>query len=579
VNRPVTDKWALVIGVSKFADPTIPSLKYAAKDAQDFGEYLIKKANFAPDHVKVLVNEQATQRQIMSALGDKFLPQVVKKDDLVIIFYSSHGTPSNRDVVRANFLVAYDTQKNDLFATGIDAASLTRLLRERVHAERTLILMDACHSGGAADGAKDFSAGANFDLKQVPLGAGQMLISSSAENERSWESKRYPNGIFTYHLLKSMDRNGKSNSISAIFQDMQSSVQEEVREDDRVSQTPKLRNDMWSGNDLILAVQPSDPHPLPAQVKEWFDSQVAAKPFSSKPSVSKPVTVASKPATTNTLAASTAASESHYQTPNSTTSSGGVAKPNSTPAIVFSSLPGAKPSVNSYEAATSGSGGSQIASGFPNAGGFPNAAGFPNASGFPNAGGFPNAAGFPNASGFPNAGGFPNPAGLSNANSFPVPGGYAPGNFVNAIASANAMSGQSNENADGFFTPPDGSFTALLPSPKIFQTSEGILYSSFVGHARYDVLVVDMPGAKQRLPAYAANFMRRRVSQGFKATSGELRTINGCAGIDYRWWSLAKKCCAIFCANENHIVIFSASIGSFDKNEITSPFFHSIVVH
>ena len=199
----MTDKWALVIGVSKFEDPSIPTLKFAAKDAQDFGDYLVKKANFARDHVKVLVNEQATQRQIMSAMGDKFLPQVVKKDDLVIIFYSSHGTPSSRDVVGANFLVAYDTQKKDLFATGIDAASLTRLLRERVHAERTLIVMDACHSGGAADGAKDTSSGANFDLKQLPLGTGQMLISSSAEDERSWESKRYPNGIFTHYLLES----------------------------------------------------------------------------------------------------------------------------------------------------------------------------------------------------------------------------------------------------------------------------------------------------------------------------------------------------------------------------------------
>ena len=73
-----------------------------------------------------------------------------------------------------------------------------------------------------------------------------------------------------------MDRNSKSNSISAIFQDMQSSVLDEVRQDDSVSQTPKLRNDMWSGNDLILSVQPSDPHPLPVQVKEWFDAQVVA---------------------------------------------------------------------------------------------------------------------------------------------------------------------------------------------------------------------------------------------------------------------------------------------------------------
>ncbi len=40
-DRPVTDKWALVVGVSNFKDPSI-NLKYAAKDATfDFRNFLI----------------------------------------------------------------------------------------------------------------------------------------------------------------------------------------------------------------------------------------------------------------------------------------------------------------------------------------------------------------------------------------------------------------------------------------------------------------------------------------------------------------------------------------------------------
>src|SRR6185369_9538657 len=35
INRPIKDKWALVIGISKFKDPTI-NLQYASKDAKDF---------------------------------------------------------------------------------------------------------------------------------------------------------------------------------------------------------------------------------------------------------------------------------------------------------------------------------------------------------------------------------------------------------------------------------------------------------------------------------------------------------------------------------------------------------------
>lgn len=86
VDSPVGDKWALVIGVSQFKNQNIPLLKFAAKDASDFANYLVKDAHFAPDHVKVLTNEQATQKHIMSELGSKWLPHVATPDDLVVIF-------------------------------------------------------------------------------------------------------------------------------------------------------------------------------------------------------------------------------------------------------------------------------------------------------------------------------------------------------------------------------------------------------------------------------------------------------------------------------------------------------------
>lgn len=35
-DKPVADKWALVIGISKFANSQYYNLKYAAKDAKTF---------------------------------------------------------------------------------------------------------------------------------------------------------------------------------------------------------------------------------------------------------------------------------------------------------------------------------------------------------------------------------------------------------------------------------------------------------------------------------------------------------------------------------------------------------------
>ncbi len=70
-NNPVKDKWAVVVGVSQFKDKSI-NLKYPAKDAIDFSRFLTSEGHFAPDHVKVLVNEQATREQILDVIGDKW---------------------------------------------------------------------------------------------------------------------------------------------------------------------------------------------------------------------------------------------------------------------------------------------------------------------------------------------------------------------------------------------------------------------------------------------------------------------------------------------------------------------------
>lgn len=117
-NNPVKDKWAVVVGVSQFKDKSI-NLKYPAKDAIDFSRFLTTEGDFAPDHVKVLVNEQATREQILDVIGDKWLPRLAHPDDLVVIFISTHGSPSNMDIGGVNYLIAYDTDKERLYSTGL----------------------------------------------------------------------------------------------------------------------------------------------------------------------------------------------------------------------------------------------------------------------------------------------------------------------------------------------------------------------------------------------------------------------------------------------------------------------------
>jgi hypothetical protein len=55
-EKPVADKWALVVGISNFKDASI-NLKYAAKDATDFRNYLISKRQL-PTRSRQIVSRQ-----------------------------------------------------------------------------------------------------------------------------------------------------------------------------------------------------------------------------------------------------------------------------------------------------------------------------------------------------------------------------------------------------------------------------------------------------------------------------------------------------------------------------------------
>jgi tetratricopeptide (TPR) repeat protein len=258
-NRPVRDKWALIVGISNFQDNKL-NLKYPAKDAKDFNDYLLKEGNFAPDHVKLLVNEQATRANILSELGDKWLPRVANPDDLVVIYISSHGSASDMDIGGVNYLLAYDSQVDSLYASGLPMQDLTRIIKGRVHSDRVVLVLDACHSGAADPGSKGLFRQGNVDITEVAQGTGQLVISSSQPSQVSWESKHYQNSVFTRCLIESLKSKGSATTLGEAFSNMKDKVQQEVLTERGVLQTPVLKS-RWKGNDLRLAAPAVTPRP------------------------------------------------------------------------------------------------------------------------------------------------------------------------------------------------------------------------------------------------------------------------------------------------------------------------------
>lgn len=296
VNRPVRDKWALVVGIGAFADPRL-NLKYSAKDAQDFANYLVSEAGFAKDHVKVILNQDATYRRIHSELGDRWLPRVANPDDLVVLYFSTHGSGADLDVGGDNYLVAADTDVNDLYATGLSMRRLASDIKQRVHCDRVVIFLDACHSGGltaAGTGAKGLLR-SGVDAQEFSVGSGQLVIASSKDNQASWESKKLANGVFTASLLQVLRSQGAHATIGSIFSALKDQVQDTVLRERGVLQTPVLSS-QWKGTELRLAAEPASRHPGLADDQ---DASSVSSMLASVPTSKAPVPYVSTPAPTS----------------------------------------------------------------------------------------------------------------------------------------------------------------------------------------------------------------------------------------------------------------------------------------
>jgi len=209
-------KWAVVVGIGKYQDSNVSELKYTRNDAQGIYDYLIdpRGGGFPKDNVRLLIDDQATRVNILSALGT-FLARNALKNDKVFIFYAGHGAPE-ADYTRkesdgfSKYLVPYDANANDLYATGIPMAEI-RTIFERVESDQLIFVADACYSG--ASGGRTFSAvkGArairitgDFVENLAPKGSGRVILAASDVNEVSLELPELKHGIFTYYLLEGL---------------------------------------------------------------------------------------------------------------------------------------------------------------------------------------------------------------------------------------------------------------------------------------------------------------------------------------------------------------------------------------
>jgi uncharacterized protein YgiM (DUF1202 family) len=201
--------WAVVIGISQYK--TVRSLKYADKDALAFRDYLTRNVGITPDHMTVLINEQATLFNLKRSLGTELKRKAGPKDT-VIIYYAGHGAPEpdasspDGDGLE-KYLIPYDADPQDLYTTGLPMREVETIFH-RLSAERVIFITDSCYSGATA--GRTFSTAARRAtlsdgfLTRLSKGKGRVVLTASRAGEVSEERDDLGHGVFTYYLLEGL---------------------------------------------------------------------------------------------------------------------------------------------------------------------------------------------------------------------------------------------------------------------------------------------------------------------------------------------------------------------------------------
>lgn len=253
IAAPRIDKrWAVVVGVGDYTSEDIPDLEFAPSDARAVKEFLESDAAGPFDEVLYLENERATGAAMREALF-VFLQQA-DWDDLVVIYYAGHGAP---DPGRPDnlYLLPTDADLNSLAATGFPMWDVKTALRRQIAAERVLVIADACHSAGTADG--DVVGGG--EANQIAGGfqglftpSRRLMMTAADTNEFSLEDERWGgHGVFTHFLLEGLRGSGDLDGNGIVtFTELFEHVSESVR-----GATNGRQNPQRSGfGDIPLAV-------------------------------------------------------------------------------------------------------------------------------------------------------------------------------------------------------------------------------------------------------------------------------------------------------------------------------------
>jgi hypothetical protein len=216
--------WAVVIGINAYQK--WPKLKYAVNDARAMGDVL-HKIGF--DEVIMLLDNEATQQNILRVLGDDLYART-KDDDRVFIFFAGHGqTQDLPNDSKMGYIIPVEGEMQNYYSTAISMHQLQDI-SDRLRAKHIFFALDSCFSGlllRLRGGVPDAYGGMAQTTARV-----RQVLTAGSEGEQVGEVQGH--GLFTNLLITGLQGTADLNqdkhiTATEIYQFLNRRILEESR--------------------------------------------------------------------------------------------------------------------------------------------------------------------------------------------------------------------------------------------------------------------------------------------------------------------------------------------------------------
>lgn len=184
--------YALLIAVEAYQDSLITSLNEPVKDATALKEILIGEYTFDPEYVSLLTNP--TFEEINVAFDD--LSHKITPNDNLLIFYAGHGYFDEKTGI--GYWMPSDAQEKNRAKWFRNSALVENM--GAINSKHTLLIADACFSGGIFKTRAPFSNG-SVDISKMMKSASRKAMTSGSLTTVPDKS------IFMKYLLKTLKEN------------------------------------------------------------------------------------------------------------------------------------------------------------------------------------------------------------------------------------------------------------------------------------------------------------------------------------------------------------------------------------